>query len=148
MGEGISQYVFIDTNVLINDFFFRSRERQTGRDASVAIQFLRTKPKVTLHIASFSLIQLVSTLDKAKVPKNEIADELKRILSRFKLVDLTAKDFDLALNTTYNDTEDALQYVLCRKARCLYIVTDNIKDFKVFKLVAAIKPKFVRKIIF
>ncbi len=148
MGEGISQYVFVDTNVLINDFFFRSRKRLTGYDASMAVQFLRAKPKVTLHIASFSIIQLISTLDKAKIPNEEIALEIKRILSRFKLIDLTAKDFDKALSIGYNDTEDAVQYTLCRKARCLYIITDNIKDFKTFKLVAAIKPKAVRKMVF
>ena len=116
MGEGISQYVFIDTNVLINDFFFRSRERVAGKSATIAIQFLRAKPKVTLHVASFSLVQLISTLDRANVPKEEIAEELKRIISRFKLVDLTAKDFTNALEVAYTDTEDSLQYTLCRKA--------------------------------
>ncbi len=148
MGEAISQYVFIDTNVLINDFFFRSRKKLSGYDASVAVQFLRTKPRVTLYIASFAIIQLISTLEKAKVAKEEIASEIKRILSRFKLIDLTAKDFDNALSINHNDTEDAVQYTLCRKVRCLYIITDNIKDFKSFRLVVAIRPKAVRKMVF
>ena len=148
MGGGIAQYVFLDTNVLINDFFYRKRQKESGKLAHLAVQFLKSKPKVTLHVASFSLVQLISTLDRSKVTPIEIADEISRILSRFKLVDLSAKDFTDALKITHKDTEDALQYTLCRKVRCFYLVTDNIKDFKDFRLIAPIKPKAVRSMLF
>ena len=147
MGEAIQKNVFVDTNVLINDFFYRIYSKATGKPASLAIQFLKSKPKVELYIASFALVQLISTLDKAKVSKEKIADELHRILSRYKLVDLTAKDFEKALKTEYKDTEDAVQYILCRKTRCFYILTDNVKDFATFEFIATIKPKSIRKII-
>ncbi len=147
MGEAILTNVFLDTNVLINDFFYRYKQKKESRYSSIAIQFLKANPKITLYIASFSLIQLVSTLDKAKVSKTDIAIELKRIISRYKLVDLTANDFQKALAIDYKDTEDAIQYTLCRKVRCFYIVTENIKDFSLFKFVTTIKPKHIRKII-
>lgn len=147
MGEAIQSNVFIDTNVLINDFFYRVKGKQISKPAHLAILYLKAKPKVSLFIASFSVIQLISTLDKAKVSKLEVSNEVKRILSRYKLIDLTAKDIDKALSINYNDTEDAVQYTLCRKARCLYIVTDNVKDFKVFDLVSTIKPKAIRDIL-
>lgn len=147
MGEAILTNVFLDTNVLINDFFYRYKQKKESRYSSIAIQFLKANPKITLYIASFSLIQLVSTLDKAKVSKTDIAIELKRIISRYKLVDLTASDFQKALAIDYKDTEDAIQYTLCRKVRCFYIVTENIKDFSLFKFVTTIKPKHIRKII-
>jgi predicted nucleic acid-binding protein len=146
MGEAIQNNIFIDTNVLINDFFYRVKNKQVSKPAHLAIQYLKSKPKVNLFIASFSVIQLISTLDKAKTPKLEIASEVKRILSRYKLIDLTAKDIEKALTVEYKDTEDAIQYTLCRKARCLYIVTDNVKDFKIFDLVTTIKPKSIRNI--
>ena len=148
MKDVILTNVFVDTNVLINDFFFRNRQRETGKSASMAVQYLRSKPKVTLHVASFSLVQLVSILDRAHIPQIEILEELKRILSRFKLIELTAKDFSDAIQITKNDTEDALQYTLCRKKKCLYIVTDNTKDFRGFKLIEPIKTKMVRGMIF
>jgi predicted nucleic acid-binding protein len=144
MGEALQNNVFIDTNVLINDFFYRIKDKQLSKPAHLAIVYLKSKPKVSLFIASFSVIQLISTLDKAKVSKTEIANEVKRILSRYKLIDLTAKDIEKALSIEYKDTEDAIQYTLCRKARCLYIVTDNVKDFNVFNLVSTIKPKSIR----
>lgn len=147
MGEAILTNVFLDTNVLINDFFYRYKQKKESKYSSIAIQFLKANPKITLYIASFSLIQLVSTLDKAKVSKTDIAIELKRIISRYKLVDLTANDFQKALGIDYKDTEDAIQYTLCRKVRCFYIVTENIKDFSLFKFVTTIKPKHIRKII-
>lgn len=146
MGEAIQNHVFIDTNVLINDFFYRVKQRQISKPAHLAIVYLKSKPKVSLFIASFAVIQLISTLDKAKVEKKEIATEVKRILSRYKLIDLTAKDIDKALGIDYKDTEDAIQYTLCRKARCLYIVTDNVKDFKIFDLVSTVKPKAIRNL--
>ena len=147
MGEAIQNNIFIDTNVLINDFFYRVKGKEEGKPSNLAIQFLKSKPKVHLFIASFSVIQLISTLDKAKTPKLEMADEIKRILTRYKLIDLTAKDFEKALSIDYKDTEDAVQYALCRKARCLYIVTENVKDFKLFDLVTTVKPKAIRKIV-
>jgi predicted nucleic acid-binding protein len=147
MGEAIRNNVFIDTNILINDFFYREKGKEYGKPSNLAVQFLKSKPKVHLFIASFSVIQLISTLDKAKIPKSEIANEIQRILSRYKLIDLTAKDFEKALKVEYKDTEDAVQYALCRKARCLYIVTENIKDFKLFDLVTTVKPKAIRKIL-
>ena len=144
MGEAIQNNVFIDTNVLINDFFYRVKRKEISKPAHLAIVYLKSKPKVNLFIASFSVIQLISTLDKAKVSKTEIATEIKRILTRYKLIDLTAKDIEKTLGIEYKDTEDAVQYTLCRKARCLYIVTDNVKDFKIFDLVSTIKPKSIR----
>lgn len=146
MGEAIQNNVFIDTNVLINDFFYRVKQKEISKPAYLAIMYLKSKPKVNLFIASFSVIQLVSTLDKAKITKVEIASEIKRILSRYKLIDLTSKDIEKALSIEYKDTEDAVQYTLCRKARCLYIVTDNVKDFKIFDLVSTIKPKSIRNL--
>ncbi len=147
MGEAILTNVFLDTNVLINDFFYRYKQRKESKYSSMAIQFLKANPKITLYIASFSLIQLISTLDKAKVPKNDINLEVSRIISRYKLIDLTANDFQKALSIESKDTEDAIQYTLCRKVRCFYIVTENIKDFNLFKFVTTIKPKHIRKII-
>lgn len=147
MGEAILTNVFLDTNVLINDFFYRYKQRKESKYSSMAIQFLKANPKITLYIASFSLIQLISTLDKAKVSKNDINLEVSRIISRYKLIDLTANDFQKALSIESKDTEDAIQYTLCRKVRCFYIVTENIKDFNLFKFVTTIKPKHIRKII-
>ena len=143
MGEAISRYVFVDSNVLINDFFYRNGKLAHPKHATNAISFLRAKPNIRLFCASFSLIQFVSTLDKAKISNEVIADELNRILGRFTLVDLTAKDFQKALSIPNKDTEGAVQYTLCRKARCLYIITDNVKDFRIFRLVETIKPKDV-----
>ena len=148
MGEPITNYVFIDTNVLINDFFYRYNERNQSKSASIAVQFLRAKPKVNLYVASFSLVQLISTLDRAKVPHSQITKEISRLLGRFKLIDLTAKDFESISKTTISDIEDALQYTLCRKPRCFYIITDNVKDFRGLLNIVAIRPKYTRKVIF
>lgn len=134
MGTAIQNNVFIDTNVLINNFFYRVKNNRKSKSAHLAILYLKSKPKVDIFIASFSVIQLISTLDKSKATKPKIAQEVKRILTRYKLIDLTAKDIDKALSIDYKDTEDAVQYALCRKARCLYIVTDNVKDFNSFLL--------------
>ena len=46
MGGGIAQYVFLDTNVLINDFFYRKRQKESGKLAHLAVQFLKS----SIHI--------------------------------------------------------------------------------------------------
>jgi predicted nucleic acid-binding protein len=147
MSDLLSYRVFVDTNVLINDYFFRTKNRQGGRYANNALIFLKSKPKVTLYIASFSLVQVISTLSKAKILDVEIRKELTWILKHFQVADFTKNDVVKGLNIAGDDVEDVFQYTICQKMRCGYILTDNVKDYRLMGDVSIIKPQKVRSII-
>ena len=122
--------VFVDTNLLINDYLYRAEGFEKSRVAYDALNFLRAKPKSTLYVASFSLVQLISTLSRQKVSDAIIREELQFIVARYQLVDFTKADIMRGLNLAGRDVEDAFQYAVSQKMRCRYILTDNVKDFK------------------
>jgi len=130
MSDSLSYRVFVDTNLLINDYLYRAEGFEKSRVAYDALNFLRAKPKSTLYVASFSLVQLISTLSRQKVSDAIIREELQFIVARYQLVDFTKADIMRGLNLAGRDVEDAFQYAVSQKMRCRYILTDNVKDFK------------------
>jgi predicted nucleic acid-binding protein len=147
MSDLLSYRVFIDTNLLINDYLFRLENRENSRIASDALIYLRSKPRVNLYIASFSIVQVVSTLSRAKVSDADIRNELRYVRERYTVVDFTNADIEQGLLLPGKDVEDGFQYAVSRKMKCRYILTDNVKDFVIFDDVVIVKPAKVRKII-
>jgi predicted nucleic acid-binding protein len=132
--------VFIDTNILINDFLYRYWQRTTGLNAHNALVSLKNKGK-QMYIAIFSVMQVISTLERARVPKDEVAKEVKRLTERYELVQLAQTDIENALSHENLDLEDCMQYELSQKVKCFYILTDNVKDFRSFKNIVVVKAK-------
>ncbi len=148
MKNAFAYRVYVDTNILINDFLFRSEGKENSRTAYNALIYLRAKPKVNLYIASFSIIQVVSTLNKAKIKDDAIREELKRIMEKYTVGNFLDTDIKKGIELDSRDIEDSFQYVISQKLKCAYILTDNLKDFKRFKDVVVVNSSKVRKILF
>ncbi len=101
-----------------------------------------------LYVASFSLVQVISTLSRARQTDATIREELYRILSHFELVNLSEADIAAALALQGRDLEDVLQYAICRKAKCALLLTDNVKDFREFAEVRSVAPDKIRTVLF
>jgi predicted nucleic acid-binding protein len=141
-----STRVFIDTNILINDFLYRHLQRTTGLEAHNALVSLKSKGK-QMYIAIFAILQVVSTLERARIDKEEVAKEVKRLTERYELVHLAQIDIENALSYQDLDLEDCIQYELSQKVKCFYILTDNVKDFRSFKNIVVVKAKKHKSII-
>lgn len=148
--------VFLDTNVLIYDIFYRHKILKSpylddvgnlGLHSHSALGYLMALNKTTCYIASFSVVQVLSTLSRTKeIPKNVVKGEIESIVGRFEIVDFTKKDILSALSLGTKDLEDGFQYALGQKTKCFYIVTNNVKDFSQFQDVRILKPKNIRLI--
>jgi predicted nucleic-acid-binding protein len=147
MSDLLSYRVFVDTNLLINDYLFRVEKRENSRVAANALFYLRSKSRVNLYIASFSIIQLVSTLSRGKISDVNIRAELRYVQEHYTIVDFTNADIKQGLALPGKDVEDGFQYAVSKKMKCRYILTDNVKDFTVFDDVVIVKPAKIRKII-
>lgn len=135
MSEAMPYRILIDTNVLINDFLYRKHNVKTGESAYRAMEFLRKRSRnVQTHIASIALLQLHSTLSKAKISQEEIAEEVRTLVAKHVVINFTEADINNALSLAGNDLEDAMQYQMAKKMRCSQIVTANKKDFKTFPI--------------
>jgi len=146
--------VYIDTNVLISDFFFRNGTYRQGETSTKALQFLFSKPqKADLFVASFSIAQFISSLANRKIGLSMIITEISRIMQKFTVVDFREEDIKQSVSNIVDlhqtkDLEDQLQFDLSRKMKCNYIMTNNYKDFKDFADISVLQPRKYRAIEF
>lgn len=141
--------VFVDTNILINEYSWRKKHRQDAdtKAAFDAYQFLR-KRNFKMFAASFAPLQFASSLTKyLKVGHNEAVQEIKRLTKHLTLVQLTNNDLIASLEADTTDIEDAVQYTLCKKVGCTFLVTLNVKDFNKLAGITVVKPTQIRAII-
>lgn len=140
--------VFLDTNVLINEYAWRShfKRNRESQAAYEAYHFLKQRG-FRLYAATFAVLQFVSSLVKfAKVAHDEVENEVMRLTQHLSLVHLTRDNLLDGLSLKNPDVEDAVQYALCRKVRCQYLITANTADFVNMPGVVVVHPSKIRAI--
>lgn len=115
MAKSSVNRVYLDTNVLINDYLFRAKKSKKADavDAHNCLIFLR-KPEngFQLYTSTLSIAQLVSTLSKLKIGNTAITAEIATILSKYNVVNFVKENVTTAIATTAKDVEDSFQYSL------------------------------------
>jgi len=152
--------VFVDTNVLVYDFFHRNPGYNPGSDiariaahSNAALTHISRQRGYRLFTAAFSLARLVSLLQQRKVPKSVAVGEVRRVLSKMSVVGLPSSLMlsgldEFERNADAKDLEDVFQYLVCRQNRCRYLLTANGKDFRFFRNVLVVHPESYRIITF
>jgi len=117
--------LFIDTNIALDLL----TERLPYYTYAARLFTLADKEKVELYISSLSFNNLNYLLSKQY---NRLTS--KRILIQFKrLVKVLAVDDKIishALNSSFADFEDAIQYFVAIENKIPVIITRNLKDYK------------------
>ena len=99
-----------------------------------------------LFLSSLSIAQFVATFQRRKVDDKEIRKYVKFLLAKFNIINFTENDINESLSYVDGDMEDAIQFVLGKKVRCFYYVTNNTKDYNKIKNIKVISSKKVRNI--
>ena len=142
--KSLPYHIFIDTNVLINDILFRQYNRLNSKPSNVALNYLLHIARRETFVASFSIVQIISTLERARMSQEIIRQEIQHILTKHKVINFTEKDIQAALDDFNNlDIEDTFQFVVSQKMRCQYIITENVKDFIADSNVLDISPDVI-----
>ncbi len=133
--------LLIDTNVIL-DFF----ENRTGAEAAKDLFKLAENDSQYECVTGSSVTDVLYILTKAmreanaKLPeaerktKKEIIilarDKFESFLSIFHILAVTEKSIKSAFSLKWDDTEDALQYVVAKENLVDVIITNNIDDFE------------------
>lgn len=138
-------HIFIDSNCLIGFLCEKyGLYAIEGTENTKALHYLLAMNGKKLYVSSLAIAQLTAKLQN-RIDKNLLAEEIKQILHRFNIIEFNRKDIEEALNSPYaKDIEDLYQYKMSEKAKCLYIMTNNVKDFATLLNVIPFKPKQVR----
>ncbi len=117
--------IFIDTNIML-DFL---GERHPFYNPIAKIATLADEKKLTMVVSPISFATVNYFLSKFE-NSNIAIEKLRkfRIISEICIIDESI--VDKALNSSFTDFEDALQYFSAVESGCDVIITRNEKDFR------------------
>ncbi len=117
--------IFIDTNIML-DFL---GERHPYYEPIAKIATLSDKGKLKMVVSPISFATVSYLLSKYENPKSAIEKMRKfKVISEISMID--EHIVDKALNSSFADFEDALQYFSATASHCDIIITRNAKDFR------------------
>lgn len=132
--------ILIDSDVILD--FFLDRE-PFCEDASIIISLCERK-RISGYVTPVIISNLYYLL--RKVGKREtVVSKLKDLISFIDIVDMNREVVIHALNSAFNDFEDALQNYAARYSNNIStIITRNIKDYKHSELNVMTPSEYLR----
>jgi predicted nucleic acid-binding protein len=132
--------IFIDSDVIL-DLLAR---RAPFYDYSARIFTLVHKKKIEVFTTAvvlsnvFYILRKINGRDKAK-------KQLKALRSLVRVLSISERIVDMALNSKFNDFEDGLQYFTAKDGDIQVIVTRNIKDYKEKDLIIQTPEEYITR---
>lgn len=141
MRKEVLDNIFVDTNIIVGAFVGLEKEKKC-----LDYLFSPAINRRRLFLSSLSIAQFVAMFQRRKIDDNEIRKYVKFLLSKFNIISFTENDINESLEFKLGDMEDAMQFVIGKKVRCFYYVTNNTKDYNKIKNIKVINSKKVRNI--
>lgn len=117
--------VFLDTNVFLDLFL----ERGEFADASETILLWCEEGELTGITSALNVANIYYIVRKQR-SKSETKKVIRNLLGFIGIANTTKKDLILAIESEFNDFEDAIQHYSALNVDDInFIITRNIKDF-------------------
>ena len=134
----MKEIVFVDTDIIYDVL----SQRQPFYQSAAKLFTLADENKVKIMVSALSIANIHYLLSK------QLSSELaKQILRKFKIlvkiVQIDDKIIDLALNSDFNDFEDAIQYYCALENDCNILLTRNLKDNKKAQITVMTAQDFI-----
>ena len=131
--------VFIDTDIILDLF---SKRMPFYVHAALLFNLIDAG-KLRGYVSSLIFSNLFYILRKEKSRKQAIS-----ILNKLKILvtvlPVDGKIIQLALSSGFNDFEDAIQYYTAKQHKIDFIITRNIKDYKLSDIQAITAAEFIK----
>lgn len=130
--------VLIDANILLDVL----ERRVPHYETSSLVWKLCEVGEVEGYFSALTFANLIYIMRKELTP-SEISEVLKKLRLIFYVANLTEEDIEMAASAQWEDFEDAVQSVTAERIGAAYIVTRNLKDYKLSKIKAVTPAEFV-----
>ena len=117
--------IFVDTDIIYDLL----AKREPFYQAAARLFTLGDEGKIQIFISSLSLANLHYLLSR-EMSSFEAKQILRKFMVLVQIAPLNEKIIDLALNSEFNDFEDAIQYYSALQNEIEILLTRNIKDYK------------------
>lgn len=136
-GEEKSMRFFLDTNVL---FDLYEEERPSHKDSLLLVK-QGLLGQVDLVVTAASVITMLYSLQRYKLPRELIIGGLNRILPHLDIAQVNTPELIAGINSDWTDIEDAIQFHAAVASGHIDAIVSNDKDFKQQKGVPVLTPK-------
>lgn len=131
--------ILLDTNVVLDVLL----ERQPYYSASSKIFILSSKMDIQLYITSTIVTDLFYIISKL-LSKKKAKDFLANLLEIVDICEVGKPIISEAMNSNFEDLEDAVQYFAAKEKNIDVILTRNKKDFILSKIKVLTPAEFIK----
>ena len=119
--------IFLDANILID---ISDDTRPCAPESGQLFAYLVQNRSLYKLFTSCDLMTTVYYLLRKQLDKKTVLKKLKTMNSIITIVDFSNEEIDEAIylmekNDKFSDMEDTIQFIMARKVRCDYIVTND-----------------------
>ena len=104
-------------------------ERVPFFDSIAKVATLADQKKLTLIVSPLSFTTVDYVLNKYETPES-VLNKLRKFKIICEVCNINEETIDKALNSSFKDFEDAVQYFTALQSNSAIIITRNGKDFK------------------
>ena len=126
--------LFLDTNVIVD---LLENRKPWVQDVMVLFQ-LAVEKKVELFVSDLTIVNIAYITCKS-YPVDQLYDALARLRKFVTIAGTGSRVINKAIDSRYNDFEDAVQYFAAKGENVDYIITRNAKDFS-FSSIPVLSP--------
>jgi predicted nucleic acid-binding protein len=134
--------ILLDTNIALD---LLARRMPFYNDAA-ALFTLADKKIISLSISALSSTNIHYVITKLK-PEQETRKILRNLIILLQVLSIDGKIVDLALNSDFNDFEDAIQYFTAIENDQELIVTRNMSGYRKSKIPVMTAREFIESLI-
>ena len=133
---------FIDSDVLID--FYQARE---GAGLAEAILALSENHKIEGVTSILCISNIAYLFEKFKiVPKKEIPSAMGALSDVLGILSMGESQLKNAVEMDHTDFEDSLEMAAVKDGGCDYIITNNIKDYRISTVPVLTPGEFLKGI--
>ncbi len=132
--------LLVDLNVIL-DFLLDRKEAEAAEKIMDAVQQHKVKGMICAH----ELCTLSYFLEKNGDRPHRIKHIINDFSKLFSVITLTPRLIQQACASSLNDFEDAVIAASAEETGCNWIVTSNIKDFRLAEIPAITASNYVKK---
>lgn len=133
--------LMMDTNILLDLL----AARHPFFDETSILFIMAEKRSVELAVSSLSIVNTHFVLRK-QLKEQDTRKVLRDLRLLVKVLPLDQKIIDMALNSDFDDFEDAVQYQMALEYGQEIIITRNIKDFKTSSIPVMTADQYISSI--
>lgn len=134
--------IFLNTNVLLDLL----GERVPFFDSIAKVATLADQKKLTLIVSPLSFTTIDYILNKYETSES-VLNKLRKFKIICEVCEVNEETIDKALNSSFKNFEDAVQYFSALQSNCSIIITRNGKDFKLSTIPIMTAEEYLSSII-